>query len=188
MEDTEIIDLYWKRDERAIEETDRKYGKYCHTVAYNVLGDHEDSQECVNDTWLRAWKSMPPQRPLVLRAFLAKIARNLAFDRYRARGASKRGGGQMEAVLDELAECADLSGQWNGEELYAAKELREAINRFVKDLPEREGDLFVRRYFFAEAIPDIAKRYKLTENNVTVILSRTRKKLRKYLIEGGFIE
>ena len=94
----------------------------------------------------------------------------------------------MEAVLDELAECADLSGQWNGEELYAAKELREAINRFVKELPEREGDLFVRRYFFAEAIPDIAKRYKLTENNVTVILSRTRKKLRKYLIEGGFIE
>ena len=188
MEDTEIIDLYWKRDERAIEETDRKYGKYCHTVAYNVLGDHEDSQECVNDTWLRAWKSMPPQRPLVLRAFLAKIARNLAFDRYRARGASKRGGGQMEAVLDELAECADLSGQWNGEELYAAKELREAINRFVKDLPEREGDLFVRRYFFAEEIPAIARRYQMTENNVTVSLSRIRKKLKKYLKEGEFIE
>ena len=188
MEDTKIIDLYWKRDESAIEETNRKYGKYCHTVAYNVLNDYEDSQECVNDTWLRAWNSMPPQRPSVLRAFLAKITRNLAFDRYRARGASKRGGGQMEAVLDELAECADFSGKWNGEELYAAKELNEAINRFVKELPEREGNLFVRRYFFAEPIPEIAGRYQMTENNVTVILSRTRKKLRKYLTEGGFIE
>ncbi|MBQ9033692.1 MAG: sigma-70 family RNA polymerase sigma factor [Lachnospiraceae bacterium] len=188
MDDTEIIDLYWKRDERAIEETDHKYGKYCHTVAYNVLGDHEDSRECVNDTWLRAWKSIPPQRPSVLRAFLAKIARNLAFDRYRARSASKRGGGAMEAVLDELAECADLTGKWNGEALYAASELKEAINRFVGDLPEREGNLFVRRYFFAEEISDIAKRYQMTENNVTVILSRTRKKLRKYLTEGGFIE
>ena len=94
----------------------------------------------------------------------------------------------MEAVLDELAECADLSGKWNGEELYAAGELKEAINQFVKDLPEREGNLFVRRYFFAEEISDIAKRYQMTENNVTVILSRTRKKLRKYLTEGGFIE
>ena len=94
----------------------------------------------------------------------------------------------MEAVLDELAESADFSGKWNGEELYAAKELNEAINRFVKELPEREGNLFVRRYFFAEPIPEIAGRYQMTENNVTVILSRTRKKLRKYLKEGGFIE
>ena len=187
MEDTEIIDLYWKRDERAIEETDRKYGKYCHTVAYNVLNDYEDSQECVSDTWLRAWNSMPPQRPSVLRAFLAKITRNLAYDRYRARSASKRGGGQTEAVLEELAEVVDLSGAWDPEDLYAAKELREAINQFVRNLPEREGDVFIRRYFFAEEISDIAKRYQLTQNNVTVILSRTRNKLRKYLKEGGFM-
>ena len=187
MEDTEIIDLYWKRDERAIEETDRKYGKYCHTVAYNVLNDYEDSQECVSDTWLRAWNSMPPKRPSVLRAFLAKITRNLAYDRYRARSASKRGGGQTEAVLEELAEVVDLSGVWDPEDLYAAKELREAINQFVRNLPEREGDVFIRRYFFAEEISDIAKRYQLTQNNVTVILSRTRNKLRKYLKEGGFM-
>ena len=187
MEDTEIIDLYWKRDERAIEETDRKYGKYCHTVANNVLNDYEDSQECVSDTWLRAWNSMPPQRPSVLRAFLAKITRNLAYDRYRARSASKRGGGQTEAVLEELAEVVDHSGAWDPEDLYAAKELREALNQFVRNLPEREGDVFVRRYFFAEEISDIAKRYQLTQNNVTVILSRTRNKLRKYLKEGGFM-
>ena len=151
MEDTAIIDLYWKRDEQAIVETDLKYGKYCHTVAYNVLNDIEDSRECVNDTWLRAWNSMPPKRPSVLRAFLAKITRNLAFDRYRARGAAKRG-------------------------------------RFAEQLPERECDLFVRRYFFAEEIPAIARRYQMTENNVTVSLSRIRKKLRKYLKEGEYIE
>ncbi len=94
----------------------------------------------------------------------------------------------MEAVLDELAECADLSGNWNAEEAYIAAELKEAINRFAEGLPARECDLFVRRYFFAEAIPDIARRYQMTENNVTVSLSRIRKKLRKYLKEGEFIE
>ena len=188
MEDTAIIDRYWKRDEQAIVETDQKYGKYCHAVAYNVLSSHEDSRECVNDTWLRAWNSMPPKRPSVLRAFLAKITRNLAFDRYRARGAAKRGGGTMEAVLEELAECADVSGNWNAEEAYAAKELKEAINSFAETLPERECDLFVRRYFFAEGISDIAGRYQMTENNAAVSLSRIRKKLRKYLEEGGFIE
>ena len=187
MEDTAIIDLYWDRDERAIEETDRKYGNYCYTVADNVLNSREDSEECVSDTWLRAWNSMPPQRPGVLRAFLAKITRNLAFDRYRARSAAKRGGGTMEAVLDELAECADPSGSWNAEASYEAKELREAINRFAGGLSERECGLFVRRYFFAEAIPDIARRYQMTENNVTVSLSRIRKKLRRYLTEGGFM-
>ena len=188
MEDTAIIDLYFERNEKAIEETDRKYGNYCYTVADNVLNNREDSEECVSDTWLRAWNSMPPKRPSVLRAFLAKITRNLAFDRYRARGAAKRGGGTMEAVLDELAECADVSGNWNAEEAYAAKELKEAINSFAETLPERECDLFVRRYFFAEGISDIAKRYQMTENNTAVTLSRIRKKLRKYLEEGGFLE
>ena len=186
MEDTAIIDLYWERDERAIEETDRKYGNYCYTVADNILMSREASEECVSDTWLRAWNSMPPQRPGVLRAFLAKITRNLAFDRYRARKAAKRGNGAMEAVLDELAECADPSHSWNAEAAYEAKELGEAINRFAMNLPERERSLFVRRYFFAEDIAVIAKKYRMTENNVTVSLSRIRKKLRKELTEGGF--
>ena len=187
MEDTAIIDLYWKRDEQAIVETDQKYGKYCHTVAYNVLNDVEDSRECVNDTWLRAWNSMPPKRPSILRAFLAKITRNLAFDRYRARSAAKRGNGTMEAVLDELAECADTSGNWDAVEAYEAKELGEAIGRFARELPDKEVRLFVRRYFFSEATSDIARRYQMTENNVTGSLSRIRKKLRKYLTEGGFM-
>ena len=187
MEDTAIIDLYWDRDERAIEETDRKYGNYCYTVADNILRSREDAEECVSDTWLRAWNSMPPQRPSILRAFLAKITRNLAFDRYRARSAAKRGNGTMEAVLDELAECADTSGNWDAVEAYEAKELGEAIGRFARELPDKEARLFVRRYFFSEATSDIARRYQMTENNVTVSLSRIRKKLRKHLTEGGFM-
>ena len=184
MEDTAIIDLYWKRDERAIEETDRKYGNYLYTVADNILSNREDSEECVSDTWLRAWNAMPPQRPSILRAFLAKITRNLAFDRYRSRSAAKRGNG---TVLDELAECADTSGHWDAAEAYEAKELGEAIGKFARQLPDKEARLFVRRYFFSEAIPDIARRYQMTENNVTVSLSRIRKKLRNYLTEGGFM-
>ena len=187
MEDTAIIDLYWKRDERAIEETDRKYGNYLYTVADNILSNREDSEECVSDTWLRAWNAMPPQRPSILRAFFFFFTRNLAFDRYRSRSAAKRGNGTMEAVLDELAECADTSGHWDAAEAYEAKELGEAIGKFARQLPDKEARLFVRRYFFSEAIPDIARRYQMTENNVTVSLSRIRKKLRNYLTEGGFM-
>lgn len=186
MEDTEIIDLYWQRDERAITETDRKYGNYCFAVADNILMNREDSEECVSDTWLRAWRSIPPGRPKFLRAFLAKITRNLAFDRYRAKGAAKRGSGVMDAVLDELTEVA--GGEWDAAAVYEAKQLRQAIDRFTKELPERERYLFIRRYFYAEDISKIAERYSMTQNNVTVNLSRSRKKLKKYLSERGFIQ
>ena len=185
MEDTYIIDLYWQRDERAILETDRKYGKYCFSVANNILRSREDSEECVSDTWLRAWRAMPPARPGVLRVFLARITRNLAFDRYRAKAAAKRGNGAMEAVLDELAEVA--GGDWDAEQRYEAKELQQAIGLFAKSLPERDRNLFVRRYFYAEDIARIADRYGMTVNNVTVILSRTRKKLKTFLEERGFM-
>lgn len=186
MEDTVIIGLYWDRDERAIRESDQKYGNYLFTVADNILDNREDAEECVSDTWLRAWNAIPPRRPRILRAFLAKITRNLAFDRYKARGAAKRGSGVMEAVLDELGECADEG--WDTEQEIEARELRQAIREFVRSLNEREANLFVRRYFFADSIPEIAERYGMKGNNVTVILSRTRAKLRKYLREEGFIE
>ncbi len=183
MKDSDIIDLYWNRDERAIEESDNKYGAYCFVVAQNILQSHEDSEECVSDTWFRAWKTIPPQRPNVLRAFLAKITRNLALDKYRAQGAKKRGNGQMNAVLDELVECADESSNVEGETL--ARELRETINEFVKALPEKEGDIFIRRYFYVESVSDIADRYEISDNYVSVILNRSRKKLRKYLEQRG---
>ncbi len=185
MEDSQIIELYWQKNADAISETAKKYGAYCFTIAENILHSAEDSEECVNDTWLHAWNAMPPQRPAVLRMFLAKITRNLSFDRFHAKNAEKRGGGEIALILDELGEC--LGGGADTAAAYEAKELRQCIRRFVRALPERDGNVLVRRYFFAEPVADIAKRYGLTENNVMVILSRTRRKLKKHLSKEGYL-
>ena len=185
MGDKEIVELYGQRDENAIRETDRKYGAYCFAVADNILHSKEDSEECVNDTWLKAWNTIPPQKPNKLRMFLAKITRNLSFNRYNARSAEKRGGGEIPAVLDELAECLESESDVAGE--YEAKELEQHIRLFVRSLPERDGNVFVRRYFFAEPVKKIAERYGLTENHVMVILGRTRAKLKANLKKEGFL-
>ena len=185
MEDSRIIELYWQKNADAISETSSKYGAYCYTIADNILHSIEDSEECVNDTWLHAWNAMPPQKPNVLRMFLAKITRSLSVNRFNARSAEKRGGGEINLVLDELADC--LAGETNVEAEYEVKELEQCIRRFVRGLPERDGNVFVRRYFFTEPVAVIAKRYDLTESNVTVILSRTRKKLRLKLAKEGYL-
>lgn len=185
MTDNQIIALYWRRSETAISETADKYGAYCRTVADHILHSREDSEECVNDTWLRAWNAIPPQRPARLRMFLAKITRNLAFDKFKAQTAGKRGGGEVELILDELSECVSAGGDAEGQ--FLAQELEETINRFVHTLPKRDCSIFVRRYFFAESIEAIAKKYGLSANNVTVILSRTRQKLKAHLKEEGYL-
>jgi len=185
MEDSRIIALYWQKSADAISESNRKYGAYCFTIANNILHNNEDSEECVNDTWLNAWNAMPPQKPGKLRAFFARITRNLSFNRYEARTAEKRGGGEIGLVLDELAEC--LASESDVEAEYEGKELGRCIDRFVSSLPERDGNVFMRRYFFTEPVALIAQRYGLTENNVMVILSRTRKKLKQELIKEGYI-
>lgn len=184
MEDSQIIELYWQKKADAISETSSKYGAYCYTIANNILRSIEDSEECVNDTWLHAWNAMPPQRPNVLRMFLAKITRSLSINRFNARSAEKRGGGEIILVLDELADC--LAGKASEAE-YEVKELEQCIRRFVRELPERDGNVFVRRYFFTEPVAAIAERYGLTENNIAVILSRTRKKLRHKLEKEGYL-
>lgn len=184
MKDENIIQLYFERDERAIGETDRKYGAYCYRVADNILHNREDSEECVNDTWLRAWDAMPPTWPGCLRMFLAKITRNLSFNRYKAKTAEKRGGGETELVLEELEEC--LPGNMDVERSYLARELTASINRFVRALPVRDGNIFVRRYFYSEPISEIARKYHMAESSVRVILHRTRKKLKKQLEKEGF--
>lgn len=184
MEDRQIVELYRQRNTDAIKETDSKYGAYCFSIADNILHSPEDAEECVNDTWLNAWNTIPPQKPVKLRMFLAKITRNLSFNRFNARSAQKRGGGETALVLDELAEC--LASESDVESAYDAKELGQCIQRFVRALPEREGNVFLRRYFFTEPVAAIAKRCGLTENNVMVILSRTRKKLKTHLIKEGF--
>lgn len=185
MEDSQIVELYWQKNADAITETANKYGSYCFAIAENILHNPEDSEECVNDTWLHAWNAIPPQRPDVLRMFLAKITRNLSFDRFNARNAEKRGGGEIMLVLDELAEC--LAGGTNVEAAYEGKELEQCIQCFVRSLSERDGNVFLRRYFFTEPVAVIAERYGLTENNVMVILNRTRKKLKLELMKEGYL-
>jgi len=185
LEDSQIIELYWQKNGDAISETANKYGAYCFAIANNILHNAEDSEECVNDTWLHAWNAMPPQRPNVLRMFLAKITRNLSFNRFNARSVEKRGGGEIPLVLDELSEC--LASEANVEVAYEASELEQCIRRFVRLLPKRDRNVFVRRYFFTEPVASIEARYGLTANNIMVILSRTRKKLKHELMREGYL-
>lgn len=184
MKDEKIIDLYFARDEMAITETQMKYGSYCFSVANNILNNREDSEETVSDTWLRAWTTIPPQRPGVLKMYLAKITRNLAFSAYRTRTAAKRGGGEMELALEELDRC--LPSRVSVESTVSAKELGRAVRAFLDTLSEREQNIFIRRYFFVEEIEAIAVRYELKTGNVQKILSRTRQKLKRFLIQEGY--
>lgn len=184
LEDAEIVDLYWERDERAISESDAKYGVYCYTVANNILWNQEDSKECLNDTWVKAWNAIPPQRPLALKPFFAKIIRNLALNRYHMQNAQKRGGNMVLIAMEELNEC--VSSKEDVESAYFAKVLQKDVNLFLHTLPERDCDIFLRRYFFLENTAEIARRYGMRDSNVLVILSRLRKKLKKYLRKEGY--
>ena len=181
MKDTEIIDLYWARDQQAIAETQKAYGKYCYSIAWHILFNKEDSDECVNDTWLRAWNAIPPKRPGRLEVFLGTITRNLSLDRWKERHTMKRGNGEMMLALDELAECVpDMHGT---EEQVEAAELERLLNEFLHSLPERECNVFLRRYWYVEEYNEIAKRYGMKLNTVKTCLFRTRAKLRSYLEE-----
>lgn len=183
MEDSKIIDLYFDRNESAIEETDRKYGTYCRSIARSILQNREDSEECVSDTWLRAWNAMPPQRPGVLRQFLAKITRNLSLDRFRSSHAQKRGEGQVPLALEELKECVGTGDPATEVE---RKLLETLIGQFLQALSPRDRGVFLRRYFYMESCRDIAVRYGMKEANVRLCLSRTRQKLREILREEDF--
>ena len=185
MEDSQIVALYWDRNPDAIDQSKRKYEAYCFTVAHNILGNHEDAEECVNDTWFSAWNAMPPHRPDFLRLFLARLTRGISFDRFRRHTARKRGGGKITAVLDELAEC--LADETDLEDDIIARELADCVRLFIRALPPREGDVFLRRYFFTESIGEIAGRYGLTPGNTAVILSRTRQKLKLHLTKEGYL-
>lgn len=184
MDDEQILDLYFARDEQAVAETDRKYGGYCFSLANGILNSEQDAEETVSDTYLKAWNAIPPHRPSVFRLFLAKITRNLAFSRWRQNTAGKRGGGEMQLVLDELAEC--IAAPVGVEEQVSAKELGKTIRAFLDTLPVREQDIFLRRYFFVEESGTIARRYGMKPATVLRTLSRTRAKLKKYLTREGY--
>ena len=183
MKDTQILDLYWARKEQAITETQQAYEGYCYSIAWHILYDREDSDECVNDTWLRAWNAIPPQRPSPLAGFLGAITRNLAFDRWQRERAGKRGGGQTALALEELAEC--VSGQDAGGDL-SLQELQAALRAFLDGLPSDRREIFLRRYWCVEPVGEIARRFGRTENQISTLLYRIRKKLRLYLTERGF--
>lgn len=184
MEDETILDLYFARDEQAVAETDRKYGGYCFTLANSILHNGQDAEETVSDTYLRAWNTIPPKRPNVFQMFLAKITRNLAFSRWRKYTAEKRGGGEMELVLEELESC--IAAPDTVEDRLSGKELAKAIRTFLNTLPAREQDIFLRRYFFVEESAVIAQRYGMKPATVLRTLSRTREKLKRYLTQEGY--
>ena len=178
MQDSEIIELFFKRDEQAISAVTEKYAAYCTRVAMNILCDFSDSEECVNDTYLAAWNSIPPTRPSSLSAYLARLTRNLALNRYKARGAERRGGGEFALSLDELDDCI-------ADDSRADEELGRLISEFLYGEKKEVRQIFVRRYFYSDSIADIAHRFTLTESKVKSVLHRTRKALHKYLTENG---
>lgn len=184
MEDQKIIDLYWQRSEQAIRETDAKYGGYCYTIAYNILANREDSEESVSDTYLAAWRAMPPKRPGILSSFLGKITRHLSIDRWRRRTAEKRGGGEVVLALEELEDC--LSDGLSTEDAVLKKELTVVINRFLDTLPEAERNVFLCRYWYVDPVQDIADTLGCSVSKVNSMLYRTRQKLRRVLEKEGY--
>lgn len=184
MDDGQIVQFYWDRDERAIPATADKYGNYCTAIAKNILGIPEDAEECVNDTYMRAWNSMPPHRPNVLSAFLGKITRNVSLNRYKQNTAGKRGGGEVPAVLEEIAEL--VSDTDSVEQEVDRRELVKAIDAFLDRLPTEKRSLFLCRYWYFDSVSNLASRFGMTENHVSVTLNRLRRKLHNDLLERGF--
>lgn len=184
MQDEQIIDLYFARNESAISESDTKYGGYVQSISHNILGDLEDAKECRSDTWLHAWNAMPPFHPEKLCAYFGKIARNLSLNRYEKEHAQKRGGSEVPGVIDELAECladtnADVETQSEGKEITAV------INDFLEELDPKKRALFVRRYFYASPVRDIAHDYEMRESAVKMQLLRMRGELKQQLMDHG---
>lgn len=184
MTDNDIIELYMRRDERAIAATQNIYGKYCEKIARNILGDEQEARECVNDTYLKAWENIPPERPQIFAAYLAKITRNNALSRYRRNTAEKRGRGTVPLILDELSEI--VSDGSTVEKTAENREIIAEINRFLETLPEKNRRIFVLRYICCESVKSIADRFGIRENNVSVNLNRTKKQLRQHLSKEGY--
>ena len=184
MTDSDIIELYMRRDERAIAETQKLYGKYCEKIARNILKNEQDVQECMNDTYFKLWENIPPERPQILAAYIAKITRNLALSQYRRITAEKRGSGNVPLILDELSEL--VSGETNVEKTAENREIIAEINRFLETLSEKNRRIFVLRFVICESVKAIAEYFGMSENSVSVNLNRTKKQLRQHLKKEGY--
>ena len=184
MEDREIVTLFWQRDERALQAAAGKYGGLCRSIARNILVDAQDAEECLNDTWLNAWNSIPPHRPETLAGYLAKLTRYAALKRWRDERAQKRGGGEPALVYEELADC--IPARRGPDEALAEKELAELIRRFLAQLPATQRRVFLCRYWYFDSIAAIAAQFGFSESKVKSMLHRSRKRLRDLLNKEGF--
>ena len=183
MEDIDIVRLYWLRSETAIDETSKKYGGLCFRIACNILQNQEDADECVNDTYFRTWNSIPDNKPSLLSAYLGKITRNLAINKWRQRKSKKRGGENVTMALGELEECIPSAA---GTEKAADDHyLADCMNSFLRTLPEAECNMFLQRYWYMDSIRMIAERYAMSESKVKSQLFRTRRKMKRYLEKEG---
>lgn len=184
MEDKQIVQLYWDRSQQAVEETAKKYGKYCYSIAYNILGNVGDAEESLNDTYLDAWNCMPPHRPSVLSTFLGKITRRISIDRFRYLHAEKRGAGEMSLVIDELEEC--ISDGSDVEQEVELQELTHLMETFLDSLSRTERRVFVCRYWYMDSVASICVQFGFSQSKVKTMLFRTREKLKKYLLQEGY--
>ena len=184
MEEQTILTSLNNREESAISQMQQAYGPYCASIARNILDNDQDVEEILSDTWLRAWNSIPPAKPAYLKLYLARITRNLSFDRFRTQSREKRGNGETALALHELSECI---GSGSPEEILEAEELRNGLNRFLSTLPQRDRQIFLLRYFHLLSAEAIARRISLRPDNVRAILSRTRRKLRQFLHKEGLL-
>lgn len=184
MEDQNIIALFFDRSEQAIVETDKKYGGLCYSIAYHILDNREDSEECVSDTYLAAWKTIPPRRPSVLSAFLSKMTRHISIDRWRRVNAKKRGGGQMLLALEELGDCV---GSQTMESELTRRELTRILNDFLSSLSETERNVFLCRYWYLDSTETISQATGFSQSKVTSMLHRLRGRLHKRLSEEGYL-
>ena len=184
MNDKDIVRLFFDRNPDALAEFSKKYGSYCNTIAKNILGSNEDAAECVNDAYHKLWNSIPPERPENLAAYIGKIVRNLSFDKYKHLTAEKRGGGNINIVLDELSEI--VSGNESVEQEIDRKELISDINSFLASLSKEKRSIFIYRYMYAYSAKEIAKLFGKSEGNISVLFNRIRKGLKEYLTERGY--
>ena len=183
MDDSRIVDLYWARQEQAISESDKKYGRMLHSLSYSLLSSHEDAEECVNDTYVDAWGAMPPARPQFLGAFLSKITRRISIDRFREKHRERRGG--IDNVTAELSECIPATD--DSEREYDSKRIREELNAFLYSQPKERRVMFVLRYFHSKSVDEIAFQMDMSVSNVKTTLFRLRRELQRRLEEQDLL-
>jgi len=183
LNDSQIVALFFDRDQQAIEETAAKYGNYCYSIVQNILQNREDAEEAVSDTYLALWATIPPHRPVVLRTFLGKIARRTALKKWEKSRAQKRGGGEVALALEELSEY--LSDGATPEAAIETAELTQTLNKFLRKLPKEDRQVFVCRYWYLDSVAEIAARFGYSQSKVKSMLARTRMKLRATLTKEG---